>query len=135
MTSSLRARFALTGLVMTLAVMLTLGGALQGLFERHVERSMEAQLYADLRFLARGLMAGNGAGGLELATLAYPRFLKPFSGLYWQIRNDRTGEVIRSFSLAGATLTLDDDELRAGPARRDLVVGGIGARKPAPGRQ
>ena len=128
MTSSLRARFALTGLVMTLAVMLTLGGALQGLFERHVERSMEAQLDADLRFLARGLMAGNGAGGLELAPLPDPRFLEPFSGLYWQIRNDRTGEVIRSPSLAGATLTLDADELRAGQVHRHIIRGPEGGK-------
>ena len=127
MTRSLRARFAWVGLAMTVLVMLALGFVLQGLFERHVEREAEAQLDADLRYLARGLVLGEGAPP-RVAPLPDPRFLEPYSGLYWQLRDDRTGEVWRSPSLGGFSLAVEAGALRPGELHRHILRGPEGGK-------
>lgn len=125
---SLRARFALAGLVMTGLLLLALGVALQGLFERHTEREIVGELDADLRFLARGLVTERGTANLRVEPLPDPRFQEPFSGLYWQVRSDDTGQVLRSPSLAGFTLPLEVDELRPGEMHRHVVPGPEGGK-------
>lgn len=127
MTRSLRARFAWAGLVMTALVMLALGLVLQGLFERHVEREAEAQLEADLRYLSRGLLAGDGAGKPP-APLPDPRFLESLSGLYWQVRDSRSGAIWRSPSLDGFTLPGEPAVLRQGELHRHILLGPEGAK-------
>ncbi len=127
MTHSLRARFAWAGLALTALVMLAMGIVLQGLFERHVEREAEAQLEADLRYLARGLLPAEG-GPPRVLALPDPRFQEPYSGLYWQLRDDRTGEVWRSPSLGGFTLALEPDVLRPGELHRHILIGPEGGK-------
>jgi len=126
-TRSLRARFAWAGLAMTALVMLAMGIILQGLFERHVEREAEAQLDADLRYLARSVFPAEG-GPPRVVQLPDPRFQEPYSGLYWQLRDDRTGEVWRSPSLGGFTLALEPDALRPGELHRHILIGPEGGK-------
>lgn len=123
MTRSLRARFAIVAVVTALAAAGAVGGAVQGLFERHVEREMLAELDADLRFLVRVLAAQDGSATLTVQPLPDPRFQEPLSGLYWQVRHDETGTVLRSPSLAGFEIPLPADSLRAGDRHRHIVTG------------
>ena len=128
MTRSIRLRFALVGVLTAILAAVAVGAAVQGLFERHVEREMLAELDADLRFLARSIVVEEGAATLKVAPLPDPRFQEPLSGLYWQIRNDRTGSVLRSPSLAGAAFPLEPDALRPGERHRHIVRGPEGTK-------
>ncbi len=128
MTGSLRARFAVVAVATVLVAVAGLGAAVQGLFERHVERELLAELDADLRFLARSLVVENDVAALRVEPLPDPRFQEPLSGLYWQVRSDRTGEVIRSPSLAGFTFPLEPDALRAGERHRHILIGPEGGK-------
>eukprot|EP01031_Cornospumella_fuschlensis_P049805 gene49805-60969_t len=112
---------------MTALVMLAMGIILQGLFERHVEREAEAQLDADLRYLARSVFPAEG-GPPRVVQLPDPRFQEPYSGLYWQLRDDRTGETWRSPSLGGFTLALEPDALRPGEVHRHILIGPEGGK-------
>ncbi len=134
MTRSLRARFAWAGLAMTAVVMLVLGLVLQGLFERHVEREAEAQLGADLRILGRVVATGEGVAA-RLPPLPDPRFVEPYSGLYWQIRDERTGETWRSPSLGGFTLAMQPAPPRPGESHRVILRGPGGGKMIAMERQ
>lgn len=128
MTGSLRARFAIIALLTALLAAGAVGAAVQGLFERHVEREMLAELDADLRFLAQSLVLENGSATLRVEPLPDPRFQEPLSGLYWQVRSDSTGTVLRSPSLAGWEFALQPDELRPGERHRHIVPGPEGSK-------
>lgn len=128
MTRSLRARFAIVALATALIAVGGVGAAVQGLFERHVEREMLAELDADLRFLARSLVIEDGAATLTVQPLPDPRFREPLSGLYWQVRNDTTGAIIRSPSLAGSAFPLEPDALGPGELHRHIVRGPEGTK-------
>jgi signal transduction histidine kinase len=127
-TDSVRARFAIVGMATVLIVLGAIGLAVQGLFERHNEREVLAELDADLRFLARSLVVDNGVATLRVQPLADPRFQEPLSGLYWQVRNDRTGAVLRSPSLAGSSFPLQQDRLSLGERHRHIVFGPEGTK-------
>ncbi|WP_431302395.1 sensor histidine kinase [Sediminicoccus sp. BL-A-41-H5] len=127
MTRSLRARFAWAGLGMTAMVMLVLGLVLQGLFERHVEREAEVQLEVDLRVLGRVVATGEGVW-TRLPPLPDPRFLEPYSGLYWQVRDARTGETWRSSSLGGFTLEMQAAAPAPGGLHRLILRGPEGGK-------
>ncbi len=128
MTDSVRARFAIVGMATVLIVLGAIGLAVQGLFERHNEREVLAELDADLRLLARSLVMDNGVATLRGQPLADPRFQEPLSGLYWQVRNDRTGVILRSPSLAGASFPLEQDKLSLGERHRHIVFGPEGTK-------
>jgi signal transduction histidine kinase len=128
MTRSLRARFAIVALLTALVAVGAVGAAVQGLFERHLEREILAELDADLRFLARSLVLDDGAATMRVEPLPDPRFQEPLSGLYWQVRNDATGALLRSPSLAGWAFPLQPDALRAGERHRHIVVGPQGTK-------
>lgn len=128
MTNSVRARFAIVGIATVLIVIGAIGMAVQGLFERHNEREVLAELDADLRFLARSLVVDNGVATLRVQPLADPRFQEPLSGLYWQVRNDRTGAILHSPSLAGASFPLENDRLPLGERHRHIVFGPEGTK-------
>lgn len=128
MTRSLRARFAVVALVTAVAVAGAVGAAVQGLFERHVEREMLVELDADLRFLARSLVLEDGAASLRVQPLPDPRFQEPLSGLYWQVRSDDAGVLLRSPSLGRWELPLEPDTLRPGERHRHIVFGPEGTK-------
>jgi signal transduction histidine kinase len=128
MTRSLRARFALVALVTALAAAGAVGLAVQGLFERHVEREMLAELDADLRFLGRNVVVQDGAATIRVQPLPDPRFQEPLSGLYWQVQSDGTGALLRSPSLGGWEFPLQADALRPGERHRHIVQGPEGTK-------
>lgn len=128
MTRSLRARFSIVAVLTALIVAGAVGASVQGLFERHVERELLAELDADLRFLARSLVLQNGAATLRIDPLPDPRFQEPLSGLYWQVRSDTNGAVARSPSLAGWDFPLQPDDLRPGERHRHIVQGPQGRK-------
>jgi signal transduction histidine kinase len=128
MTRSLRARFAIVGLLTALIVAGAVGASVQGLFERHVEREVLEELDADLRFLARSIVLVNGTATLRVDPLPDPRFQEPMSGLYWQVRSDATGDVARSPSLAGWEFPLQPDDLPPGEHHRHIIQGPEGTK-------
>jgi signal transduction histidine kinase len=94
---SLRLRLAVAGLALiAIACVMSFFG-LSYLFERHVERRVAAELELHLgQIIAK--LDRDGEGRLRLlADPVDPRFVKPLSGLFWQIES--RGEVLRSRSL------------------------------------
>jgi signal transduction histidine kinase len=128
MTRSLRARFAMVALLTALLTVVAVGVAVQGLFERHGEREMLAELDADLRFLARGLAQAEGAAELRVQPLPDPRFQEPLSGLYWEVRTAAGAALLRSPSLGDWAFPLPVDALGAGERHRHVVVGPEGTK-------
>lgn len=128
---SLRLRL-LAAMALSIAAALLLAGfGLVFLFERHVERRIDAELEIYLRQIAGNVAFGPGDRIVLSNPPADPRFLQPLSGLYWQIGDERTGQTLRSRSLWDTTLALPADRLDStavhrhilpGPARTNLLV-------------
>jgi hypothetical protein len=100
---SLRLRLFLAGAA---AVAVTLAVAALGLallFERHVERRAIAELSARLDQLAAGLDSG-GDGAVLTRPPTDPRYERPLSGAYWQVRT--ASDTLRSRSLWDQALAL-----------------------------
>ena len=96
----------------TCAIFLALavaGFGLVLLFERHVERRVGSELNTYINQIAgRILFDENGSAGLD-GTLADPRFGKVYSGLYWQITDEKLKGTRRSRSLWDTSLALPVD--------------------------
>jgi signal transduction histidine kinase len=118
---SLRLRLLLAGAVSVFAALTLSALGLVLLFERHVERRVEAELGIYLDQIVAGLDRG-GDNALTMSRMpADPRFGNPLSGLYWQIQ---AGEaVLRSRSLWDAELVLPSDELADGAVHRHRIPG------------
>lgn len=125
--NSLRLRLLLAAaLAITLALILA-GFVLVALFDRHVERRIDAELETYLRQLA-GSVTFDADGTVRTARpLADPRFNEPFSGLYWQIEDTGHGKVYGSRSLWDAQLPLPVDPLPSGMVHRHEIPGPEGA--------
>ncbi len=120
---SLRLRLFAAGAVSIVLALAVAAAGLMLLFERHVERRVVSELEADLRQLVGGL-ALDPAGTLEVKSFpAEPRFQEPLSGLYWQIKRQPNGTVLRSRSLWDSVLDLPPDLLRDGEVHRHAVRG------------
>lgn len=124
---SLRLRLALAQAA-ALAVALALAGlGLTLLFERHLERRVDAELATYLRQLAGQLaFAPDGSASLD-ASLADPRFSIPLGGLYWQVEVSPDGSLLRSRSLWDTVLELPPDPLEPGVVHRHELPGPGGA--------
>jgi signal transduction histidine kinase len=124
---SLRLRLLILGIFsVTLALMASAVG-LELLFERHVERRVDAELNAYLNQLVAGLDR-NAAGEIALVqSPSEPRFERPLSGLYWQILIERSGTVLRSRSLWDTELALPQNSLADVSIHRHRVSGPGGA--------
>lgn len=118
---SLRLRLALAGAA-AIGVALALAAfGLAALFERHVERRALAELGAHHDQLV-GALARDAEGRLvPTHALADPRFVRPLSGLYWQVGSDAAAA--RSRSLWDAVLPLPDDALLDGATHAHDVAG------------
>jgi hypothetical protein len=79
------------------------------LFQRHVSRTMAADLDVHLRQLLAGIDVGPDGRLLISQKPADPRFEEPLSGLYWQVTDDRN-QMLQSRSLWDTTLGLPPDE-------------------------
>ena len=130
---SLRFRLlAVTVAGVTVAVVLA-GFVLSELFREHVQRQFEAALVQQLdQVTARLEFDAQGQPAIAAQALSDPRWLKPYSGLYWQVDamapdgRDRTG-VLRSRSLWDTSLTLQVDALADGAVHVHEVAGPQGA--------
>ena len=101
---SIRLRlWAAGGASMLLALVLA-GVGLSNLFERHVERRVEAELAVQLNALIAATSFQDGS--LRVAPPNDPRFAEPLSGYYWQVEDLATGVLVRSRSLWDGTLKL-----------------------------
>lgn len=114
------------------AVALALAGwAIDALFREHVQRQFDAGLVTQLDQVTARLEPGSG-GEPKLAAegLSDPRWLRPFSGLYWQVdeagATRRTG-VLRSRSLWDTVIPAPRDELAVGELHLHDAVGPAGA--------
>lgn len=128
---SLRLRLLLAGAASTLLALALAAWGLTLLFERHVERRIDAELSVHLNQITAHLER-DPTGKLALTTPpADPRFDVPLSGLYWQIVRETDGTVLRSRSLWDVELALPpepevDDAIRhhriAGPGHTELYL-------------
>ncbi|WP_334146459.1 sensor histidine kinase [Hyphomicrobium sp.] len=128
---SLRLRLLIAGAVSTAIALGLAGYGLTVVFERHVERRIDAELVVHLNQITARLER-SPAGGLALSNEpADPRFDLPLSGLYWQIVYEQSGTVLRSRSLWDAELDLPaevavDDTIHhhriPGPGKAELYL-------------
>jgi signal transduction histidine kinase len=122
---SLRLRLLLAAALSVLAALTLSAFGLTLLFERHVERRVDAELGVFLDQIVAGLdRAPDGSLVLTQAP-ADPRFETPLSGLYWQLRAGDA--VLASRSLWDATLALPPDELPDRAVHRHRIAGPGGA--------
>ena len=130
---SLRFRLlAVTVAGVAVAVVLS-GVVLSGLFREHVQRQFEAALLQQLdQVTARLEFDAQGRPAIAAQALSDPRWLKPYSGLYWQVDamapdgHGRAG-VLRSRSLWDTSLALQVDALTDGAVHVHEVAGPQGA--------
>ena len=118
--TSLRLRLLAATLAALALALLLAGVLLSGLFRDHVMRQFEATLTQQLdQLTARLELDASGQPLIDTRTLSDPRWLKPYSGLYWQLDRitadgrSRAG-VLRSRSLWDTSLWLLADELADG---------------------
>ena len=88
---SLRFRLlAVTVAGVAVAVVLA-GFVLSGLFREHVQRQFEAALVQQLdQVTARLEFDAQGQPMVAAQALSDPRWLKPYSGLYWQVEDRKS---------------------------------------------
>lgn len=126
--NSLRLRLVLVSTA-SIAIALVLAGVvLVDLFERHVERSVKAELLVQVDALAAAIgFAGDGRLSLS-RKLPDPRFQTPLSGVYWQIEDSSGHMRLRSRSLWDAVLPLPEPPPAPGALRDGYIEGPGGAR-------
>lgn len=127
---SLRRRLLLGTLAWILASLLVAGWGLGRLFQQHVERQLDAELGTHLNQLAAALALDADGRPQREPALSDPRFVRPYSGLYWQIdRIETPGELaaqralLRSRSLWDAVLSVPADALADGELHVHRVEG------------
>lgn len=111
-TTSLRLRLlGLTAAGLALALLLAwfvLGGLFRDEVMRQFRQALEQQLD---QLTARVVFDGQGQPTVDETSLSDPRWLKPYSGLYWQINNADQQALLRSRSLWDMRLDNAADEL------------------------
>jgi len=117
------ARFRLlaaSAVVITLAVQVA-GAVLIVIFERHLVRTADHDLDAQLDQLASILVLNPDGHPAMASELADPRFRQPFSGRYWQI-STKGAAVLRSRSLWDVELPIANPPAPgAGISRAELL--------------
>jgi len=114
------------------AMALVLAGVLlHNLFSEHTHRQFEAELGIHLEQLTARLEFGpEGQPVVDTARLSDPRWVKPYSGRYWQVeaypRAGAGAPVLRSRSLWDEVLRLPADTVPDGTVHRHGVVGPAG---------
>jgi signal transduction histidine kinase len=120
---SLRYRLLAAAAGSILVALLLAGVGLAALFERHLERRLDAELEVNLRQLV-GRVELSPEGRVHVAgDLADPRFEAPLGGLYWQVQDDTRPTLLRSRSLWDAVIPLPEDVLTLGEAHRHILPG------------
>jgi len=122
LAGSLRVRLFVAGAVAVVAAIVAAAFALGVLFERHVERRVEAELRTHLDQLTAAVEFDAEGAPLLTASPADPRFRQPLSGLYWQISVDEGAALLRSRSLWDNTLALPADTPVDSAIRRHVLA-------------
>lgn len=119
-TRTLRFRLLAITLAGVAVAMVLAGVVLSGLFREHVQQQFEAVLAQQLdQVTARLDFDAQGQPQVAAQALSDPRWLKPYSGLYWQVDQVETdgqtrAGVLRSRSLWDTSLALQPDTLADG---------------------
>jgi signal transduction histidine kinase len=122
MTSgSLRLRLIAGGAAALAVTLIVSGSGLSYLFERHVMRSLAAELEGDLRQAMATIEIDTSGRPLLRREPSDPHFVEPLSGLYWQLST--ASGLTRSRSLWDVTLPLADDELPPGEVHLHRIAG------------
>ena len=125
--NSLRLRLVAGGAI-TIVIALTIAGAaLTLLFERHVVRTVAADLEVYLNQLLAGIDIDADNRIIVNRPPADPRFADPLSGLYWQISDDRD-QLLRSRSLWDMALSLPVTDAASTQMHSYEIAGPAGAR-------
>ena len=96
---SLRLRLLLFAFAGVLAALALAGAGLTALFGRHIERRVAQDLDVAIVQIAANLEI-DATGKLRLADEpSQPRFQQVYGGLYWQVLDESTNELLRSRSL------------------------------------
>lgn len=111
---SIRLRLILLAVFGTVIVIALAGVGLAALFERHVERRVGQELDTFIAQIAAGLRIGADGKATLARQPSDPRFERVFSGLYWQVKDDATGTLLRSRSLWDADLAVPADRTDPG---------------------
>lgn len=119
-------RLLLGGAASILAALMLSAVGLIYLFERHVERRVEAELGVYLDQMVASIDQSTDGSLIIKRPPADPRFAKPLSGLYWQL-NAGGKTVLRSRSLWDVQLALPPDELADGAVHKHRIAGPGGA--------
>jgi len=120
---SLRLRLLLIAALATGLAVLIAAFGLVALFDRHVERRIDAELETYLRQLAADIaVKPDGSVGLT-RSLAEPRFEEPYSGLYWQVQDKDRRLLLRSRSLWDTELALPASAIENGAVYRHSISG------------
>ena len=123
---SLRLRLLAGTLVWVLLTVVVAGWALGRLFDEHVDRQFRVELRMHLAQLAAQLMI-DAEGRPALRTpLSDPRFVRPSSGLYWQVDvlvPESRQAVLRSRSLWDVVLSVPQDLPAAGVFHSHRIEG------------
>jgi signal transduction histidine kinase len=123
---SLRLRLLLAGAISILAAVTLSAVGLTVLFQRHVERRVEAELAVYLDQIVAGLDRDVSGALVISRSPVDPRFSEPLSGLYWQVQLGET--TLRSRSLWDGRLRLPEDELADGAVHRHRIAGPNGTQ-------
>ncbi|MEH6474435.1 MAG: HAMP domain-containing sensor histidine kinase, partial [Sneathiella sp.] len=111
---SLKIRLLFIQAIMIILALGVTGWGIVHLFERQVERRIDAELSTYLNQLAAGITFSDAGAPVVASSLADPRFEKIYSGLYWQILNETNQISARSRSLWDVALTLPTDNPTVG---------------------
>ena len=112
---SLRVRLLIGAAVWVTVALVISGLALLYLFEGNFERRVRDDLTAIRNRLIAAISTDPGQDALD-AALTDPLFATPLGGLYWQVENLDSGEILRSRSLWDTTLDYPQALLMSGPA-------------------
>jgi signal transduction histidine kinase len=123
---SLRVRLLLAATCSVVAALVLAGVGLTLVFEQHVERRLESELVNHLNQLIAALELSADGTPQIVGSLSDPRFVRPYSGLYWQI-DDADGVLLRSRSLWDFSLDLPPDPLFSGELHRHRLAGPAGS--------
>lgn len=121
-SGSLRTRLVLAGAAAITIALIAAGIGLTFLFERHVLRSLAADLDVHMRQLLATIDVDATGQAVLKRNPSDPRFDEPLSGLYWQVSAENKG-TLRSRSLWDAQLPLAHDTLAAGETHLHNIAG------------
>lgn len=119
---SIRLRLFAAAVIGVIAALVAAEFGLSYLFERHVERRIDAELSDYAQQLAASVTTTNGKVTIDQPP-TNPRFDRPLSGLYWQVESIDGHAFLTSRSLWDSTIAVPRDQLANGGVHLQEVGG------------